>query len=118
MLLHISAANCSHLQGAASVEDMYSTLYKLSNIKGNICIYTHTHIYIYICTHTQTHTHISGTNTAIIWEKTVCRTTAQQMKFTPLNYTVVSTVHFMKLSTDAITSRVVVVVAVVTVDFI
>ena len=42
------------------------------------------------------------------------------MKFTPLNYTVVSTVRFTKLSTDAITSRVVVVVVVVvvTVDII
>jgi len=40
------------------------------------------------------------------------------MKFTPLNYTVVSTVRFTKLSTDAITFRVVVVVVVVTVDII
>ena len=42
------------------------------------------------------------------------------MKFTPLNYAVVSTVRSTKLSTDAITLRVVVVfvVVVVTVDFI
>jgi hypothetical protein len=37
------------------------------------------------------------------------------MKFTPLNYTVVSTVRFSKLSTDAITSRAVFVVVVVVV---
>ena len=37
------------------------------------------------------------------------------MKFTPLNYTVVSTVRFTKLSTGAITSRSVVVVVVVVV---
>ena len=42
MFLLVSAANCSHLQGAASVEDMYSTLYRLSNIK---------YIYIYIYIH-------------------------------------------------------------------
>jgi hypothetical protein len=36
MLLHVSVANCSHLQGAA-VEGVYSVLYRLSNV--NICTY-------------------------------------------------------------------------------
>jgi len=33
MLLYVSAANCSHPQGATGVE-MYSILYRLSNING------------------------------------------------------------------------------------
>jgi hypothetical protein len=40
MLLHVSAANCSHLQGATSVEDMYTVLYRLSNIDSKN-IYTY-----------------------------------------------------------------------------
>ena len=34
LLLHVSAANRCHLQGAMSVEDMSSLLYGLSNING------------------------------------------------------------------------------------
>jgi len=32
MLLRVSVANCNHLQGAASVEDLYVMLYRLSHI--------------------------------------------------------------------------------------
>jgi hypothetical protein len=39
MLLHVSAVNCSHLQGATSVEGMYSVLYRLSNTKGEIFLH-------------------------------------------------------------------------------
>jgi hypothetical protein len=31
MLLYVLAVNCSHPQGATSVEDMYSVLYRLPN---------------------------------------------------------------------------------------
>jgi hypothetical protein len=37
MLVHVSAANCSHPQGDTNA-DMYSMLYRLSNINGNIFI--------------------------------------------------------------------------------
>jgi hypothetical protein len=39
MLLHVSAAKCTHLQGATNVEDIYSMLHRLSNINGNIFIH-------------------------------------------------------------------------------
>jgi hypothetical protein len=39
MLLHILAANCSHLEGATSVEDMYSMLCKLPNLIAKIFIH-------------------------------------------------------------------------------
>jgi hypothetical protein len=37
--LHVSAANCSHLQGATNFEDMYSMLCRLSNINGKLFIH-------------------------------------------------------------------------------
>jgi hypothetical protein len=40
LLLHVSAANCSHLQGATNVEDMYNVLCWLSNINGRIFMHT------------------------------------------------------------------------------
>ena len=45
LLLHVSAANCSHLQEATNVEYMYSLLQRLSN---NIYIYIYTYIYTYM----------------------------------------------------------------------
>jgi len=36
LLLHILDANCSHLQGVVIAEDMYSVLYGLWNISGNL----------------------------------------------------------------------------------
>ena len=38
MPLYVTAANCSHPQGATSA-DMYSVLYSLSNINGKIFIH-------------------------------------------------------------------------------
>jgi hypothetical protein len=38
MLLHVSAANYSHPQVATSVGDMYSVLYRSSNISSKIFI--------------------------------------------------------------------------------
>ena len=39
LMLHVSTANRSHLQGAASVEYMHSVLHTLSNINGKIFIH-------------------------------------------------------------------------------
>jgi len=46
MLLHVSAANCSHPQGATGVE-MYRMLYRLSNINGK-------YLYILVASHKST----------------------------------------------------------------
>jgi hypothetical protein len=51
-LLHLSAAICSHLQGARTIHDTYSVLYTLSNIDGkifkNVCHYINISIIKYI----------------------------------------------------------------------
>jgi hypothetical protein len=36
ILLHVSAANRSHLQAATIVEDMYSVIYRLSNTNDKL----------------------------------------------------------------------------------
>jgi hypothetical protein len=39
MLLNVSAASYSHLQGSTSAGDMFSVLYRLLNVNGKIFIH-------------------------------------------------------------------------------